>query len=60
MSNVTSRNTDVRRTRFFVGAESQAAVVNEFSSGEFAEQAQRGKKINRFKAFGEPVVNPFQ
>lgn len=32
----------------------------EFSSGELAEQAPRGKKINSFKAFGEPVVNPFQ
>ena len=31
----------------------------EFSSGELAEQAPRGKKINSFKAFGEPVVNPF-
>ena len=32
----------------------------EFSSGELAEQAPRGKKINSFKAFGEPFVNPFQ
>ncbi len=32
----------------------------EFSSGDLAEQAPRGKKINSFKAFGEPVVNPFQ
>src|SRR5258706_169732 len=32
----------------------------EFSSGELAEQAPRGKKINSFKAFGELVVNPFQ
>jgi hypothetical protein len=32
----------------------------EFSLGELAEQAPRGKKINSFKTFGEPVVNPFQ
>jgi hypothetical protein len=32
----------------------------EFSSGELAEKAPRGKKINSFKAFGEPVVNLFQ
>ncbi len=32
----------------------------EFSSGELAEQAPRSKKINSFKAFGEPFVNPFQ
>src|ERR1700719_1880571 len=30
------------------------------SSGEFAEQTPRGKKIDSLKAFGEPVVNPFQ
>ena len=32
----------------------------ESSSGELTEQAPRGKKINSLKAFGEPVVNPFQ
>src|ERR1700693_2210505 len=30
------------------------------SSGELAEQTPRGKKIDSLKAFGEPVVNPFQ
>ena len=36
-----------------------ATELMNFSSGELAEQAPRGKEINRFKAFGEPVVNPF-
>jgi hypothetical protein len=31
-----------------------------FSSSELGEQAPRGKKVNRFEAFGKPVVNPFQ
>ena len=34
--------------------------AHEFSSGEFTELAPRGKKVNRFKTFGEPVVNSFQ
>src|ERR1700751_4491967 len=31
-----------------------------FSSSERGEQAARGKKVNRFEAFGKPVVKPFQ
>ncbi len=32
----------------------------QFSSGELAEQTPRGKKVHSLKAFGEPLVNPFQ
>ena len=49
-----------RRTRVVTFKATRNNRAYEFSSGELAEQAPRGKKINSFKAFGEPFVNPFQ